>query len=313
MFKEQEFFSSLTPSNGSVLLGDGKTRLQIEGVGTVQCWIDNHKISIENVRYVPTLGESIYSLLTHIKHPGHGLHSTSDQGLFITFPTFQTKAIIGDHDIYLDALPVNHVSTNSDSSNLDSSLPLRDMTTFQKEIDSETRNMDNLLVDLRKYSDSVKTKRQLKLEVPAGFRSLTKMQRDFSCGFLKNEHNDVLDKSTISTDIISLHHITSDDDTIITSNLSDSLNTTDSPEHIPITRAVDKPSSSLPSVMKFSEDYIQSCVGFRRIDTMKRHFKTLYHDSVTLDNTPSDAILDPGFFSNYEKETSFDYTSTSSY
>jgi len=80
------------------------------------------------------------------------------------------------------------------------------------------------------------------------------------------------------------------------------LNTTDSPEHIPITRAVDKPSSSLPSVMKFSEDYIQSCVGFRRIDTMKRHFKTLYHDSVTLDNTPSDAILDPGFLATMKKK-----------
>ncbi len=41
MFQEKEFFSSITPSSGSVLLGDRKTRLQIECFGMVQCYIDN--------------------------------------------------------------------------------------------------------------------------------------------------------------------------------------------------------------------------------------------------------------------------------
>jgi len=32
MFKEREFFSNITPTSGTVLLGDGKTRILIEGV-----------------------------------------------------------------------------------------------------------------------------------------------------------------------------------------------------------------------------------------------------------------------------------------
>jgi hypothetical protein len=35
MFKEREFFSHLIPTTGRVILGDGKTSLQIKGVGTV--------------------------------------------------------------------------------------------------------------------------------------------------------------------------------------------------------------------------------------------------------------------------------------
>jgi len=54
--------------------------------------------------------------------------------------------------------------------------------------------------------------------------------------------------------------------------------------------------------MKLSEDFIQSCVGFRKIDTMKRHFITLYKDSVVLDNTPADAVLDPGCLATMKKK-----------
>jgi hypothetical protein len=294
MFKEKEFFRSLTPSNGSVLLGDGKTRLQIEGVGTVQCMIDNDLLVIPNVRYVPSLGESIYSLLTHIKQQNHGLHSTSDQGLFIIFPNFKTRAIIGDHDIYLDAIPVDYITCNSDSLCSDTASSMLGVTKLQNEIDSDSRKLDNLLVDLRKYYDFVRTKRQLRMEVPAGFRSLTKSQRQFTSGFLENSKNYSLDNSAWSDDDTFLHHISSDDDTVLTSNLSQSPDISTSSMYIPITRAVDKPSSSLPSVMKLSEDFIQSCVGFRKIDTMKRHFITLYKDSVVLDNTPANVRISTG-------------------
>jgi hypothetical protein len=37
----------------------------------------------------------IYSLFLHIQHPGHGLESSFDKGLYIIFPNFKTKAIIG--------------------------------------------------------------------------------------------------------------------------------------------------------------------------------------------------------------------------
>jgi hypothetical protein len=88
MFKERQFFDSIRPANGQVFLGDGKTKLLVKGIGTVKCKIGDHVLCLENVRYIPDLSESIYSLFLHIRSPGHGLHSTFDDGLFILFPTF---------------------------------------------------------------------------------------------------------------------------------------------------------------------------------------------------------------------------------
>jgi len=73
MFREREFFHVLTPARGSVILGDGKTTVKIEGVGTVRCKIGPNMLDIPNVRFVPGLSESIYSLHQHIKTPNHGL------------------------------------------------------------------------------------------------------------------------------------------------------------------------------------------------------------------------------------------------
>ena len=69
MFKECEFFTKLTPAMGKVILGDGKTVLPIQGVGTVKCLVDVHELMIDNVQYIPDLSESIYSLFLHIQHP----------------------------------------------------------------------------------------------------------------------------------------------------------------------------------------------------------------------------------------------------
>jgi hypothetical protein len=49
MFKEREFFATLTPTQGTVLLGDGKSRIDIKGVGTDHCYIDNHFVTIPNI------------------------------------------------------------------------------------------------------------------------------------------------------------------------------------------------------------------------------------------------------------------------
>lgn len=118
-------------------------------------YIDNTYVTILNVHYVPTLGESVYSLLTHIKQKDHGLHSISDQGLFLLFPTFKTKAIIGAHDIYLNAFPSKSDATSSDFQPLDISSTSLGVTQLQKGIDLEIRKLDNLLVDLHKYYNSV--------------------------------------------------------------------------------------------------------------------------------------------------------------
>jgi hypothetical protein len=62
MFKELEFFESLVPAQGKVILGDGKTSLSIKGIGTIKLLIEGKELLVENVRYIPELSESIYSL-----------------------------------------------------------------------------------------------------------------------------------------------------------------------------------------------------------------------------------------------------------
>jgi hypothetical protein len=110
MFKDLAFFTSLNPATGFVILGDGQTKLPIQGIGSIKCKIEDQDLVVHNVRFVPDLSESIYSLLQHIKQPQHGIHSSYETGLYIKFPTFQTKVIVGRDDIYLDAVPC---STNA--------------------------------------------------------------------------------------------------------------------------------------------------------------------------------------------------------
>ncbi len=73
-------------------MGDGKTGISIKGLGTVKCVIDGHQVTLKDVRYIPDLRESIYSLFLHIKSENHGLDSTYDKDLFVTFPSFKNKA-----------------------------------------------------------------------------------------------------------------------------------------------------------------------------------------------------------------------------
>jgi hypothetical protein len=163
MFKEKEFFVNIRPTKGTVLLGDGKTSINIEGIGTVKCLIDGHLTTLHNVRYIPGLGEAIYSLFLHIKTPDHGLETTTDQGLYIKIPGFQTKAIIGSTDIYLNAVPCSVNSSNpallpSDMSSGGTTQP-DTITAFQSNIQKETKKLDNILYQLCKYYATTKTKR----------------------------------------------------------------------------------------------------------------------------------------------------------
>jgi hypothetical protein len=152
-------------------------------VGTIGCYIDSNMVANPNVRYVPDLSESIYSLHLHIKTPKHGLESSFEHGLFIRFSNFQMKAIIEQDDIYLNMVPVSVETAASIDINLskfpsDSSDFWRNVTQLTSEINTETKKIDNILQDLRNYYATVKTKCQLGLDVPAGFRcdSTTKQQ-----------------------------------------------------------------------------------------------------------------------------------------
>jgi hypothetical protein len=194
MFKECEFFTKLTPAMGKVILADGKTVLPIQGVGTVKCLVDGHELTINNVRYISDLSESLYSLFLHIQHPRQGVHSSFEKGLFLTFPNFTTKALIGDHDIYIDMVP------------------------------------------LRNYYKTVKTRHQLNLEVPAGFRESSNHVKQIH-HYLSMMHSDSLDHpvdpliSSSSSNII-------DDSNVIVDTITDT-NESSPTIDIPIIRSID--------------------------------------------------------------------------
>jgi hypothetical protein len=80
-----------------------------------------------------------------------------------------TKAVIGQHDIYLDAVPV---IDPDDLSSFDVSTDqyCRNLKEFTDDVTKETKYLDNLLKNLRCYYKEVKTNWQLLLDVPAGIR-----------------------------------------------------------------------------------------------------------------------------------------------
>jgi hypothetical protein len=63
-----------------------------------------------------------------------------------------------------------------------------------------------------------------------------------------------------------------DDEPTVSSSPTETQKSSSS--YIPILRCVDKPSSSLPSQLMFTEDSIWASVGFQWIDTIKKHLKT---------------------------------------
>jgi len=319
MFKEREFFSHLVPTSGRVILGDGKTSLPIKGVGTVNCRIGKHVLFIPNVRWVPDLSESIYSLFLHIQSPNHSIRSSFEEGLLIFFPGFETKAIVGTHDIYLDAVPCHQNNTTVSSTvNADilqeKSSVCHHISQFQSEIDIESSKVDNILRSLRRYYNEVKTKRQLNMEVPAGFRQVNKMQSDFAYhDSLKHSTMSVsgtvpvdtsfqqdLSQNLESTSTIDLGLVSDFLDTC-SPNSTNNTNSSSTSSYIPIVRSVDKSSSSLPNMITMNEDYIRASVGFRRIESIKQHLPSLYQNTIQLDHTPADAILDVGHFANLRK------------
>jgi hypothetical protein len=264
-------------------------------------------LEIPNVRFVPGLSESIYSLHLHIKTPSHGLESSFDKGLYLQFPNFQTKAMIGEDDIYLDMLPMK-ASKRSISSTL-SNIPsnstnfCRNITQLSSDIQIETDKIGNILKELRRYYGLVKTKRQLGFEVPAGFRRESVQQQHTRLHTHSNaptlQHNLSSNQSSeeflLANDHTSLPLPNNRDhpleNTIMTASNS-STNQSIVPPHIPIVRSVDKPSSSLPKNISMTEDYLRSCVGFRRIDTLRQQLKHLYQNTIKLDNMPPDAVHD---------------------
>jgi hypothetical protein len=135
----------------------------------------------------------------------------------------------------------------------------------------ESAKVDSILNELRRYYQEVKTKRQLNLGVPAGFRCENTTQSNF-----RHHVNTLLASppvvdpmfgDPIPSDPLCLHS-----NSTLTEPLTSSAYTQDDPTilppltsqvQVPILRCVDKPSSSLPSRLTFTEDSVRANVGFR--------------------------------------------------
>jgi hypothetical protein len=246
MFKKAEFFEFILPAKGSVLLGDGTTKIPIQGIGTVRCNVGSHVLVLENVRHVPTLEESINSLLIHIKQRHHSLQSCFESGFQIVFPTFQTQAVIGKDDIYLNATP--HQDNNPDLTFLHTGHNIGTISACCRHVMSVsspaqcTTKGSNVLQSLRQYYVDVKTKRQLNLDVPAGFRSTNAIQQQFR-SFTPPRKSSSTDQNNISSDHSSSLNFSAGPDVTLPHPITEP-----SPSaNIPILRCVDKPPSSLSS------------------------------------------------------------------
>jgi hypothetical protein len=125
---------------------------------------------------------------------------------------------------------------------------------------------------LRRHYKEIKTKRQLSLEVPAGFRQLSNLQRNYhpfflpqKSSFTKNDKVSITPNDTSQEFYDTQYTITSNerDTTSDNNNNSSSTNLPSTPINIPIVRSIDKPSSSLPTKISMSEDYLCASVGFQ--------------------------------------------------
>jgi len=148
------------------------------------------------------------------------------------------------------------------------------------------------------------------MEVPAGFRKMSHHAQLFN-EYHSLNHNigpadptitaDTTDATSPSLSLLS--NIEQEAMSEVLDSVDSSYHDTSSSPSVPtpIVQSVDKPSSSLPHVITMSEDYLCSSLGFQCIDTLKQHFSELYNPTVRLDNSPPDAVLDPGHFVSIRK------------
>jgi hypothetical protein len=212
----------------------------------------------------------------------------------------------------LDAKPfhssVDSTSTNFNSGDLGTASNFcHHLQTFQQDLCSETTYIDTILHRLCQYYADVKSKRQLNLEVPAGFRKLTQHQKDYN----DVSSSQILPTSSSEMPTVEDIPIESADSNLASIQVSSHDTSTEipcpstypSPSNIstPILRSIDKPSSSLPHTITMSEDFLRACVGFRGVDTIKQHLPNLYSDTIRLASLPADAILDSGDLSTIRK------------
>jgi hypothetical protein len=201
------------------------------------------------------------------------------------------------------SLPLNQdqfIQPSSPSSSETRSSFCNHVTQFHDELSSESKKVDNLLIQLCQYYHDVKMCQQLDLEFPASFRQQSVHQRQLhhhtTSTKTPSSSND-LAESTI--DKFSSFSELSENSIFLPSS-NDPVTNSSSQIPVPILRCVDKPFSSLPSRITFTEDFVCASVGFRRIDSIKANLQELYQDTISFDTLPPDAVLDSGDFSSLQ-------------
>ena len=208
--------------------------------------------------------------------------------------------------IYIDGIPssTNNIQLNHSYTPSSTMSVCRSINQFSDGVKVESEKVNNLLNALQQYYSEIKTCRQLNFEVPAGFRQKNQYQKmchDAHIYHLSQSdppaYDTSIDDSTLLPgdyqEVPPMHNNTMASTNVATEESSNI--------QVPILRCVNKVSSSLPSRITMNEDYIRACIGFRHIDTIKRHLSSLYQDSVKLDGSPADAVLDQGDLATVRK------------
>jgi hypothetical protein len=173
----------------------------------------------------------------------------------------------------------------------------------QSNIINKQNHSENVLKSLHQYYSKSQTKRKLNMNLQAGFRQDSTIQRNYK-EFLPPDTSSKPVPTSDDFHLLSTFSESLPDDTEV------DLTSTEPPTPVtnqsvsapvPILRCVDKPSTTLPSRLTFTEDYIRASMGFRRVETIKRHLKSLYGLTVILDSCPPDAVLYAGDFATLHK------------
>ena len=137
MMNDKDMFSSLKPWNNTithVTLADGVSQAKIEGVGTIHIRTGKHTTQLQNVLFVPSLSDPLFSAKHHVSTPGNYIHIENENAT-IAFENFIIDIPI-QNEIYLTvhkSEPPRTITANKTSlSNPNNVIPFTKMTTLAK-------------------------------------------------------------------------------------------------------------------------------------------------------------------------------------
>jgi len=161
---------------------------------------------------------------------------------------------------------------------------LQEFKQFDDEVSKESKSLDNLMKSLGHYYKDIKTKCHLNLVLHMGFHHDSELQHHLK-PFIPPRNNSLVSTTSYSGDVASHSSSISSPTIDLNTSTTHSISNNTFMMPIPILQSVDKPSTSLPSPLTFTEDIIRVSIGFHHIDTNKTDLKDLHQDTIYV--TPS--------------------------